>query len=254
MQSHSPNNIDHINEEINRHGYALCRRLPCISESWLLDFASRIGSLDLCIPGELSGPPVMHLMFNEAKAPQRDRPAYFSNEAFPLHSDLAYVFNPPRYLFTLCLQPDRNGGGLTILSDCTQAWQALSLEHKRQLEEPQFQFRNPPNTPPGGTGRLPVFLVADDWSMFRYRRDSMTYDSHAADAIASFSDALDECAFSVPLCSGDLLIVDNHRILHGRTAFLLKEIPNERRHLLRAYAQDKRRIAFFTRSGGTNIT
>lgn len=244
----SLDNIAEIAEQIATHGYALCHQLPCISGCQLLDFTSRIGSHDLGIDEELSGPPIMHLRFDAAKAARRDRPAYFSNEAFPLHTDLAYVVNPPRYLFTLCVQPDPQGGGVTLLSDCSHAWQDLPPEHKRQLEKPQFKFRNPPNTPPGATEPLPIYLAAEGESIFRYRRDSMSFPSQADAAIAYFSQAVENVAFSFPLRRGDLLIVDNHRILHGRTAFVPPENSNAHRHLLRTYAQDARRSAFLTRA------
>jgi hypothetical protein len=56
-------------------------------------------------------------------------------------------------------------------------------------------------------------------------------------AITEFDAALREVATGRLLSSGDLLIADNHRMVHGRTAFIPGRSSAER-HLRRSYAAE----------------
>ncbi len=58
----------------------------------------------------------------------------------------------------------------------------------------------------------------------------------AAAAVQRFHDALVRIALVVELQRGDLLVVDNHRVTHGRKAFQPQFGQLSERHLLRTYA------------------
>ena len=96
-----------LRDIIRKYGVVRIRGVSC-DESGILEYAERLGSSRLNIPEQLTGPPVMHLRFDESKAQSTSRPAYFTSSEFPLHTDLSYVDNPPRYLLTLCIRADAN--------------------------------------------------------------------------------------------------------------------------------------------------
>ena len=223
---------------LDEFGFALCTDFPTLSPDSLIAFADSLGTKDLSIDPELSGPLIMSIRYDEIKAPNRERPAYFSHDAFPIHTDMSYVRNPPRLLFMLCVTPDAAGGGLTVLSDCQSAWEPLLARHRRELERPQFRFRHPPNTQEGEIGEVPISEPGPVRRMWRYRIDSMTVPSSATEAVESFSEGLEEGSFQFRLRAGDLIVVDNHRMLHGRTAFDPAASPTPR-HLLRTYARER---------------
>ncbi len=236
-----------IQERIQEYGFAVCEVSSAEPANELLNRAARIGTLDLDIDKELSGPPIMHIKYDPIKATRRDRPAYFSSEAFPLDTDMSYVVNPPRYLLMLCLMSDSSGGGYTTLSDCRSAWNALSRTDQSELASSQFRFRNPPNTLSGDSGALPMSYATPHWQMWRVRMDSMIFPACASEAVGAFSRSLEEYSISFALSAGQLLIVDNHRITHGRTAFD-PSTSNTTRHLLRTYSQDPNRSAHLQRA------
>ncbi len=229
-----------VRDQLGRDGFALCRSTGFRSEDDLLAVAGSVGSLDLGIDEELSGPPVMHVKYDPGKAAKTEAPAYFTSTAFPLHTDMSYVANPPRYMLMLCLVADAGGGGDSVVSDFAKAWGLLPAAHQAELTAAQFGFRRPPNTPAGDVGQLPVARLTPEWSMWRFRLDGMTVPERAREAVDAFHGALHQLAETFVLAAGDLVVVDNHRMAHGRTAF--QPTPGTTpRHMLRAYAQDPAR-------------
>ncbi|MFI6376419.1 TauD/TfdA family dioxygenase [Streptomyces sp. NPDC050546] len=56
----------------------------------------------------------------------------------------------------------------------------------------------------------------------------LTEDGEFAEAYARLSEAFEECGFVVPLEPGDLLVVDNDAVVHGRVAFRARYDGNDR--------------------------
>lgn len=220
-------------ETVDRAGFVLVTDTPATREA-LLGIARVMGSLELGIDEELSGPPVMDLRYDESKAVRFDRPAYFSSNDFPLHTDLSYVANPPRYLLTLCVERDAAGGGVSLLSDCRAAWSGLYPADRVRLGARVFTFRNAPNTGDGECAARGLHEAHGSHELWRYRADTLEYPPELADSVDRFRRRLDEERLEISMERGDLLVIDNHRVVHGRTAFAA---PSSR-HLLRAYAQD----------------
>ena len=228
-----------IQDRLKHEGFVVCEGQSDDPARFLLSVAASVGSLDLEIDEEIAGLAIMGIKYDPLKASQTSRPAYFSSDAFPLHTDLSYVVNPPRFLLMLCLVPDAAGGGLTKLSDCQQTWSRLSMSDRTQLGTAQFRFRNPPNTPEGDAGVLSVSYSSPQWNIWRFRRDSMIVPDDALLAVDHFGFILEQTAITFGLSAGELLIIDNHRMVHGRTAF----DSDSPRHFLRCYAQDSSRRA-----------
>jgi alpha-ketoglutarate-dependent taurine dioxygenase len=202
-----------------------------------LEVSELIGSLELDIDPNLSGPTVMDLLHDSKKASVAAHPAYFTVDAFPLHTDLSYVRNPPKFLLIHCVTPAPAGEGATLLADCSRAYGDLSEDSRSKLSQPLFLFRHPPGCPAGEQDQLAVHCVQDASEFWRFRPDIMEPRSDANGAVDEFSSALQSMVVSIWLLRGDMLIVDNHRLAHGRTAFRPAQDLERRRHLRRCYAQ-----------------
>lgn len=224
-------NIENLKSLVDGEGMVVIRGVQK-DEAGILHFARMLGSHELDIPERLSGPPVMHLRFDREKALGAARQAYFTSGEFPLHTDLSYVPSPPNYLLTLCVAADELGGGVSKLASLQDAGQRLSSEDRAVLMQPCFSFENAPNTGEGICANRPIHDVSEGNECWRFRQDTLQYPPGAARAVDNLTAVLEENVVHVTLQAGDLLVLDNHRIAHGRTAF---NVPSKR-HLLRTYA------------------
>ena len=220
-----------LKDIVQKYGVATIRDVRP-DENGILEYAERLGSSSLNMPEQLSGPPVMNLRFDESKSQTSSRPAYFTSSEFPLHTDLSYVGNPPRYLLTLCIQADAAGGGLSTLASLELAWQLLTEADRKTLMQHCYSFENAPNTGEGVCRDQPIYETNNGTGIWRFRLDTLRYPEHSSGAIKNLTNALECTKTIVSLKPGELLAIDNHRIAHGRTAF---HAPSAR-HLLRAYA------------------
>jgi len=197
----------------------------------MLHWAGRLGSWDLGIAEELLGPRVMHLRYDPLKQGLADQPAYFTTDAFPLHTDVSYVTNPPGLMLMHCVAPDPGKGGLVRLASCDDALSWVAPEVANTLRQPVFRFLYPPACPSGSSEKLAI-LAHGQW---RFKYASMKFDREFSKAIEVFYRALLDVSQTLFLRSGDLLIVDNHRMVHGRTAFGHHTNDQPGRHIMRCY-------------------
>lgn len=221
-------------------GIVLLRNLDPSSPESILSVANLIGTLDLGIDEELAGPTVMDLRVMDSrvgrdKITPEEKPAYFTSNFFPLHTDVSYVPNPPEFMLLHCAHPDPGGGGVTLLADCDEAGTLISRSDRATLARRVFKFLYPPNCPAGESG---VHAI-DAPKLWRFKHAAMRIPRFAEGAVASFHEALAEVTVPLFLERGDLLIADNHRIAHGRTAFNPAPNHGPGRHILRVYANRK---------------
>lgn len=138
-----------------------------------------------------------------------------SNRAFPLHSDESFELQPARWVLLHCWRAAADGGE-TRLADLHQ----VVAEAERTLTIALSQWHLP--YPCGDLTTL------DAQRRVRYNRAECELaatqrgrplDSASAGWLDRFERAFERAAFSCRLDSGDLLILDNWRVLHGRCAF-----------------------------------
>jgi len=223
--------LQDLRDSVDRLGAVFVRGVEP-TESAILLYARTLGSPNLEVPEVLCGPPVMHLRFDRDRSTAASRQAYFTCGEFPLHTDLSYVPNPPRYLLALCVEADAGGGGLCTLASLESAWQTLSDDDRECLSQRCFAFDNAPNTGDGACQDQSIYEPIDNRGIWRYRPDTLTFPDSAKRSVERFSVALEDSKSTLQLCPGDLMILDNHRFAHGRTAF---QAPSAR-HILRSYA------------------
>jgi alpha-ketoglutarate-dependent taurine dioxygenase len=155
-----------------------------------------------------------------------------SSEA-ALHTDTQY-FPVPEQLFLLaCMHADRPGRGTNQLVDGRRALRTLHAQNPdaaAALKQP-FPFRVPTifTCDQLDTTVEVTWAPIDGDPVFRYRHDTITDalglpgvhvsgpQMHALHALQQ--QLAGEPATEQHLADGDVLLVDNHRMLHARTAF-----------------------------------
>ncbi len=209
------------------------------TEAGLLDVAKRIG-------------PVMHTNYGltwsfESEVPPEGGPMsqVESRAALRMHADLPYRSSPPGIQFNLGVSPASSGGASTFVDAYAMA-ERLRLADARSWEllttvPFTYPYRRPGVDLTGGgpmigldhAGRYGVMRRAPD--LVGSPRVSAEDAPDLYRAVARWQDLVDKPAnqLRVTLGRGDLVIFDNHRMLHGRTAFELE--PGERRCLMGCY-------------------
>jgi len=139
------------------------------------------------------------------------------------HTETAFHPHKPRYLLLLCLRGDPNAR--TMLCSMANVLPRLDDATIAVLRERRFRTRPDASfLDDGRRGELgpPMAVIAgtDDDPTFTFDEDLMVgTDPEAAAALAQLTRAVHEAATAVVLEAGDLLVVDNHRVVHGRSPF-----------------------------------
>jgi alpha-ketoglutarate-dependent taurine dioxygenase len=222
--------------DLAAHGVCVVKGTDASTDADIVRLARLLGTTNLGITREMSGPLVMDIRYDSSKAAAGQRPSYFSRDKFPLHTDLSYVPSPPRFLLTQCVDPGTGLDGAALLADCSAAWTALAPSFQKVLTEPLFTFPYPPNCEQGHSAALAICTTTNGMRRWRFRPDGMTYPFGASDAVYRFQRALEAITVEHQFLAGDLLVVENSRVAHGRTAF--SSADSAQRHLRRVYAHD----------------
>ncbi|MCE6999581.1 TauD/TfdA family dioxygenase [Saccharothrix sp. S26] len=167
----------------------------------------------------------------------------------PLHLDFVNAADPPDLLCLLCVRSDPRGGGHTSLAP-TDVVDRLPARTRRQLARPVYSDGVVVELDHIGHDVNPfaVFTPGDRWRV-RYTdnlRHADSIDDDARRAVEELSVALHDHLKTIPLRSGDVILVDQHRYLHGKTPLGAgqADLPEDRRRLLlqmfgRARAEDQ---------------
>ncbi len=161
-----------------------------------------------------------------------------------VHTDNPYRDPPPSLQLLHCLQNSADGGD-SILVDGFMAAKVLAdenIEHWQMLSRHTVPFRFS-DTHADLRSRLPILdvnaegnLIAVNYNNRSIRTIDIANDIHPTyyEAYRHFSEILQrpELNMQFKMGGGDLFIVDNRRVLHGRTGFS----GNGGRHLQGCYA------------------
>lgn len=128
-----------------------------------------------------------------------------SRADFPLHTDQSFLPAPCRYVLLHCWQAAVRGGE-TLLANGKQLLARADRNLQLALSQYRFRYAFGESTTEAAIWRFSAEDIRVD----------MPRDAHWRDAIAAH---LAAHASPLMLAQGDLLIIDNHRWLHGRTAF-----------------------------------
>ena len=198
----------HWQSILSSHGWAQIHR-PATDEDGfrasVIEVASELGEL---VPGRKRA-------IVERLTPRDHGTAYTSSlsaryglEALPLHVDGSHWAVPARYLVLACVDPGE-GNTPTLLCDRTSI--RLSAEQERLTRSALFHIQN-------GRRSFYAGIRSSDDRYIRYDPGSMRpVSAEASDALAIFSARMvQDNLMSFPWRSGEILIIDNWRMLHGR--------------------------------------
>jgi hypothetical protein len=160
-------------------------------------------------------PNVQTLAPKQAKSAAKNQySSSFGLGEFPLHSDLAHWATPPRYFILRCLR-----GSPTVSTNLLPVNAIVSAIGERFTRKAVFIPRKRWST--GHLCPLPMMFRRNGDTGMRWDSLFLTPVNSAASkvahavAIKRWGNSLESLTLSEP---GDTLIVDNWRILHGRSA------------------------------------
>ena len=131
---------------------------------------------------------------------------------FTLHTDASYETNPPRYVGLFVVREDLNGGGLTLASDSKKILQHLSPQSLEILKS-KHHFKVPPEYRKSVDEISGAILFN---GIIRYRREIILNPSDKVIiALNEFDNLARNMQKTIVLRTNMLLILDNHRFLHG---------------------------------------
>ena len=148
-----------------------------------------------------------------------------SDVQLAFHTETAFHPHKSRYLLLLCLRGDR--GAATTLCSYDAVAPHLTSTTRATLAQPRFRIGVDLSFGRGdGWTTDPLPIVTDG----RGGRATFTYDGEltvgldpgAQHALAELADAIAAEHTSLVLEAGDLLVIDNHRAVHGRSPFLAR--------------------------------
>ncbi|MFV0131637.1 TauD/TfdA family dioxygenase [Streptomyces sp. HMX112] len=149
----------------------------------------------------------------------------------PFHTDSPLLPHPHAYLGLLCVRPSPAGDGQTVLVSAADVTAEIAdHSHLRALQDPCYPFAVPPEAgsdEPSVTTH-PILTMSGGGATVRYcpvrvpaglKLAGHALDDEHISALHSFERALEEQHLSTvfPLRAGELLLLDNRRLLHGRT-------------------------------------
>ncbi len=144
--------------------------------------------------------------------------------AASMHTDAAYRADPEPLVALFSVRPARDGG-VSRLLEAGAAVADLDADTRESLREPVWRWA-PPEVFGGDPAAARSVLAPDD--TIRWRYDNLIADPEHMRAARRFRDHVERHSALVEagLPTDSVLICDNRRTLHGRTAF------NDRNRLL----------------------
>ncbi|MEW2523627.1 TauD/TfdA family dioxygenase [Streptomyces sp. NPDC047071] len=149
-------------------------------------------------------------------------------------------------LVLLCLRPAADGGGTTKLASARHVYDIIERERPDVLALLQQEWRFDRS---GRAGQqivvTPILFTQDDGTIGCYYqtrtvRASAELDARRLEALDYLDEVLyrPEIAFGLQLGAGDLLMIRNSRVLHGRSPYVDAPGPQARR-ILRAWMNER---------------
>jgi hypothetical protein len=185
------------------------------------------------------------LWIGRESVPTLDAASFGGVGSLGLHIDAPNVEAIPDYTSLLVLRPDPAGGGASLLGDLPAALALLGHDDRLALAEAVFYEGRADGLHGVGGPRLP-FPVVDDAAGGRWIRwAAKLLDDHRnagrTGPLGRFAEALETVTAVVTLGRGQLLVIDQRRIAHGRTALGDQHgLPDgTRRWLVQAKARDE---------------
>ena len=250
-----------VRERLDRGpGFVVLDRLP-------LERMSRAEAIDLYwILASMLEPPVaqewkgtvIYDVRHDGQAYGEDTRGALTPVGLEMHTDSSMGEAPPNYLGLLTLATARSGG-MSIVSSARAAHNHFLQQHPallRRLYEPFYRdHQNYQAADAAATNVRPVFACDDGALRTRfnarhilrgYEKTARVLDEAGAEAVRLMDAFLGDPAHRLDLWlePGQIQILNNRVIVHGRTAYEDHDAPEHRRHLVRLWlrAGDRRQF------------
>lgn len=139
-----------------------------------------------------------------------------------LHTETAFHPHKPDYVMLLCLRGDHNA--VTTYCNLSDILKQLDLHTRRVLKQKWFttgidlSFRT--NNEPDQ--EIPISIVGESDNMLTLTYDELLIkgiNDLAKEALKKVGEAIKNCTQEIVLKTGDLLVIDNRKTIHGRKPF-----------------------------------
>jgi L-asparagine oxygenase len=209
---------------VEQQGYAFL-------SSFFPDLEPKAAAAALGVPEQIDGLRLVQELL--PIAPNLTTPNTYSGNfglgAFPLHTDLAHWAKPPRYLMLRCMCGDAD-----VHTQIVDSRSVVAAIGSSMLDRCLARPRRPIN---GVFQLLPIWQTSSHSSHQLLRWDSIYLNPANLYAQAVFGQIEDYLSHAQPLAfvllnKGDTLILDNWRLLHGRSPI---QNPTSSRRIHRLY-------------------
>lgn len=161
-----------------------------------------------------------------------------SDQPLEIHTEQAFSEDRPNFLSLACLRGDPNA--VTYILSLDTLLQNLTQEEVECLKMKEWLCRVDLSFIRGGakdTLRGPMAIIQDDGKKLVFDQDLMTGLTHRADKlIERIVDIYEQHKTEIVLESGDVLIIDNRKNVHGRSTFTPRYDGTDR-FLIRCFAK-----------------
>ncbi|WP_331735873.1 TauD/TfdA family dioxygenase [Streptomyces sp. NBC_00057] len=164
------------------------------------------------------------LWIGEETSSAKDRASFGGTGAQALHIDAPNVQCVPEYTSLLVLRADPAGGGASLLGDLRAAVARLDEADRAALREPVFFEGQAEGLCGVGAPRMPFPVLEDNedgqpvWVRWAAKMIRDPRNASRTAVLERFAAALAETTVALTLGRGQLLVVDQRRTAHGRTA------------------------------------
>jgi L-asparagine oxygenase len=212
-------NIKLIRNTVIKNGFCVVRLKPLDAQEMLVDIAHSLGTP--CRALRASGIVDSLIAKNIEAAYQSSLSSRFGLGEFPFHTDDAVSDIPSRFVLLLA----KKGGHLadTTLLDGRRIISYLPVDLRADINEAVFYIRN-------GTSSFTSTIVDQARQFIRFDPNVMRPTGRRSEHLFSSISFLIKTAQPTHIRWDDtvLLIVDNHRVLHGRCALPQSAMTGDR--------------------------
>jgi L-asparagine oxygenase len=242
--------VGHVPETPTAHGHAASA--PMTSRNTLALVADLLGLL-VGYQDEKDGALVhdVHPVRGEERRIENS-----GSVAFDFHTENVHHPLRPDFLGLLCVRQDHDAVAATRVASAREAVAHLDEDQVRALREPRFRSLYPTSFTRGRQGERPMSaphpVLFGPWEhpLMRFNtHNTVASDERGRAAAEALAAALERVALDIVLAPGDLILIDNHAVAHGRSSFTprydgkdrwlqrcycLRSLPSWTRRMMRA--------------------
>ncbi len=185
--------------------------LEAADSSALISFASQFGK-----PAFTHGRPPRPVITEVRPRPHFDPASFAGTDEFGLHTDLSWMQDDeiPSLMFLLCVRPEAAGGGASLQVDGWKVWDSVSERCRAELQARSVRMRSHRDSISITYREAPLVRIVGGKPLIRFRRDLL--EGEVPECVEEFGAAADKLVTRFRLEAGQVVVMDNTRMLHGR--------------------------------------